>query len=125
MGDIINMARVRKPLVEAEPAHPADNLSFLKCRKPKGTGIDYWNVDSVGSYSADCAKGVELGREFVAYIGRHPTNGNAVLLGWIVSDMVKRNAASGRLSGIELGFLRHIGRCAMETAVAMYQREEP
>src|SRR5688500_12283587 len=82
-------------------AHPADDISFMKRRKPRGTGIDYWSVEATGHYDLDCTEGKELAREYLTYIGQHPTYGNATLLGLIVRDMVEKHV-DGRLSGVEI-----------------------
>ncbi|MGH6792382.1 MAG: hypothetical protein ACRECF_06555, partial [Methyloceanibacter sp.] len=64
-----------KWLYETVP-HPTDALSFMKKRKPRGSGINYWDVDATD----DCGKGKELAREYLAYIGQYPTVFNATLL---------------------------------------------
>ncbi|TIO26946.1 hypothetical protein [Mesorhizobium sp.] len=98
------------PKVPRAP-HPADDLSFMSKRPREIGGIDYWQVETTGSYGADCDKGHALGREYLDYIGSHPTNGNATLLGCIVGDMVALRA--GKLTGIEIGFLRQVNELAM------------
>jgi hypothetical protein len=99
--------------------HPADDLSFMKRRAPppRGSGIDYWDVDVTGCYGADHEKGEKLAREYLTYIGQHPTVGNATLLGCIVNDIVKRVGDVGRLDGVAVGFLRGINKAALLTAV--------
>ena len=122
MSNVVNLAEARRkppPVAPPKLPHPADALSFMKFRKPKGSGIDYWIVAPTGDYSADYAKGSELGREFLAYIGQHPTNGNTTILTPIVSDMMKRVAPCGRLSGIEIGFLNCVNEVAMVAANAI------
>lgn len=96
-------------------------LSFMKRRKPRGSGINHWNVTATGPYSEDCEIGRELGREYLAYIGKYPTVGNATLLGCIVNDMVHGLGDQGRLSGIEIGFLAEVNRAAMALAAYMPQ----
>ncbi|MER9169868.1 hypothetical protein NKI12_21295 [Mesorhizobium australicum] len=93
--------------------HPATDLSFMRVIDPEGTGINYWTVESAGSYGADWKKGHELGREYLDYIGHHPTNGNATLLGCIVNDMMVQRKNGGKLSGVELGFLQEVNKYAM------------
>ena len=44
MNNVVPFKTKGKP---KEP-HPADDLSFMRCRKPKGTGIDYWVVEFDG-----------------------------------------------------------------------------
>lgn len=69
--------------------HPAADLSFMRFRKPRGTGIDYWIVEATGSYSNDYSKGKKLAVEFMSYVAKNNTYGNATLLAQIVSDMVR------------------------------------
>lgn len=121
MSNVVKLADVRKQR-RGKPAHPADDLSFMKLRKPRGSGIDYWAVEASGDYSADCDKGNELGREYLAYLGQHPTVWNASLLNCIVHDMVSQRAG-GRLTGIEIGFLSRVNEYAMATAAALVERE--
>jgi hypothetical protein len=108
---------------EHKEPHPADDLSFMRRRKPKGTGIDYWVVESTGSYETDCKKGRRLGVEFLSYVAENNTYGNTTLLTQIVSDIVDHaaqqsevKAGERRLSGIEIGFLNVVGRCASAAA---------
>ncbi|MER9174594.1 hypothetical protein NKH72_13475 [Mesorhizobium sp. M0955] len=99
------------PEIHRRAAQHADDLSFMQTRTPKGSGIHYWQVETTGNYSADWEKGLALGREYLGYLGSHPTYGNANLLGWIVGDMVAQR--DGKLTGIELGFLRQVNERAM------------
>ena len=108
MTNVVQFKRRKEP-------HPADDLSFMEMRKPKSTGINYWKVEASGNYAADCEKGKMLAREYLAYIGQHPTVFNATLLGSIVDDMVKR-AEDKRLDGVARGFLKGINGAAMITA---------
>ena len=103
--------------------HPADDLSFMRSRKPKGTGIDYWVVEATGNYSNDYSKGKKLAVEFMRYVAENNTYGNTTLLAQIVSDMVdqaaqrpKGKAGASRLTGLEIGFLNTVGRCANAAA---------
>jgi hypothetical protein len=105
-----------KPARQRAAHHPADDLSFMKRWMPRGTGVDYWNIEATGRYDLDCEKGKELAREYLAYIGQHPTFGNATLLGCIVGDMAGRVADRGRLSGVEIAFLQCINEAALFTA---------
>lgn len=92
--------------------HHADALSFMGRRsRAVGGGINHWFVEGTGSYSGDCEKGAELAREYLVYIGQHPTVGNATLLGCIVSDMADHPA-----KGLKIGFLRVVNEYAMATA---------
>ncbi len=96
-------------------AHFAEALSFMRKRKPRGTGIDYWCVEPSGSYGSDCATGAKLATEYLEFIGKHPTVGHATLLNCIVRD-IHENAGRRGLSGIEVGFFRQINEFAMVAA---------
>lgn len=111
MSNIIELSHARDRRRGKVPHH-ADVLSFMKRRKPRGTGIDYWAVKSSGNYSRDYELGRALGREYLAFIGRYPTNGNATLLNCIVRDMADR----GRVGGLEFGFLNCVNEYAMFAA---------
>lgn len=96
--------------------HPAIDLSFMRVKtKEEGGGIDYWDMQSAGAYrgttnySADCATGRDLAREYLDYIGKHPTNGNATLLGCIVLGMIEKQAAKG----LVLGFMGGVNDYSM------------
>lgn len=97
-------------------AHPADDLSFFKLRKPKGTGIDYWDVTPSGNYGADCNTGTALAEEYLAYIGANPTVGNGTLLTCIVREMIDQAKAGQPWSGVHVGFLAEVNRYAMAAA---------
>ncbi|WP_275790469.1 hypothetical protein [Pararhizobium gei] len=90
--------------------HPALDLSFM-CPRKVGCGMIYWNVETTGSYTEDCKLGGQYGTEFLTYIGRHPTNGNATLLGCIVADMDGHPA-----TGLKIGFMAEVNRYAMGLA---------
>src|SRR5437868_2384049 len=62
--------RPKKPKKPKEP-HPADDLSFMKTKKLRGIGIDYWDVPVVGHHLADWQIGEHLAKEYLAYIGKH------------------------------------------------------
>jgi hypothetical protein len=96
--------------------HHADSLSFMRRRKPAGSGIEYWTVEASGSYSLDCNCGRQLAHEYLKFIGNHPTNGNATLLGCIVNDMLIKRAEAKKLSGLEIGFLMEVNKYTMATA---------
>ena len=116
-----NVVQLRPGRDGREIPHHADTLSFMERRKPRGSGVNNWNITATGQYSQDCETGRELAREYLAYIGQYPTVGNATLLGCIVRDMVKRVDDSGRLSGVEIGFLAEINRAAMTLAAYVPQ----
>ncbi|RVD64717.1 hypothetical protein [Mesorhizobium sp. M7A.F.Ca.ET.027.03.2.1] len=104
--------------------HEADTLSFMH-RKPRDVGgVNYWNVEATGYFGKDCDKGHELAREYLDFIGRYPTNGNATLLGCIVNDMCRvrqeeRKPSGNHLTGVEIGFLGEVNRYTMATMVAV------
>lgn len=107
-------------------AHPADDLSFMASKKPRGSGIDYWIVEGTGGYGTDFAKGAELAEEYLSYLAKNPTNGNATLLGCIVNSMIARPEVQekGRLTGIEIAFLDVVNRHALAAALILerYQK---
>jgi hypothetical protein len=113
MTNVIALASARAARQKGVKAHPVDDLSFMARRVLKGTGCDYWKVESTGNYTGDCAMGRKLAKEYLAYIGEHPTNGNATLLGCIVNDMMSRVEDRGRLGGIEIAFLATVNESAM------------
>ena len=96
-----------------KPSRAGDDLSFMRQRKRRGTGFDYWVVTETGDYSAVWELGKALAAELLSYVGRHPTHHNAALLSLIVSDM---NKGGTSLGGIEIAFLAEIMRYAMSTA---------
>src|SRR5664279_3650473 len=98
------------------PTHHAEALSFMQVRKKRGTGIDYWIVESSGKYGVDCDKGGQLADEYLTYIGEYPTVGNATLLNCIVHEMIDRAKAGEPWTGIHVGFLRGVNDYAMVTA---------
>ena len=119
MTNVIQLKRVRKE--HRKDPHPAEDLSFMKRRKPRGSGTNYWNVDPTGHWSADYETGKELAREYLTYRGRYPTGGNATLLGCIVNDMVKRVGNDSRLDGVAVGFLSVVNEAALLTAAYLPQ----
>ena len=106
-------------LPKIKEPHPATALSFMRIRRPEGTGIDYWIVESAGNYAADYDKGLALGQEFLDYIGKHPTVGSETLIACIVGNMP--GCRTGKLTGLELGFLRAVSRYAMMAASAIHE----
>lgn len=111
-----------RAVLSVTPIHTghADDLSFV-IRALDGAGFDYWNVESTGDRSADRELGNRLGVEFLDYIGKHPTNGNATLLPSIVNSMMARRTAprtswGQHTTGIEAAFLAAVGGYAMATA---------
>jgi hypothetical protein len=116
MSNIVKLADVRRDAVP----HHADVLSFMKRRKPKGSGINHWAVKPSGNYSRDYEAGRALGGEYLSFVGRYPTVGHSVLLNSIVRDMT----GSGRIGGLEFGFLNCVNDYAMYTAVTLAKLEE-
>lgn len=108
----------RKPRPQPAP-HAADDLSFMR-RKKKGGGIDYWTVKASSSYSADCETGHVLAKEYIAYLAKHPTNGNAYLLGNIVHDVMEQAKSGKGWNGIHTTFFRDINVYAMSMAVGAH-----
>lgn len=101
----------------AMSASHALNLSFVTAKLPKGSGLDCWNAEPSGNYVADCAKGHALGREYLDFIGRHSTSGNALVLGWIVASMIQKAAETGRcFGGLEVGFFKEVNGYVMASA---------
>jgi hypothetical protein len=127
-NEVLDLSAARKARTDSEelvdlsndPTHPVGSLPFVRSRRPHGAGIDYWVVDHStnyrASYRADCETGRALGKQYLAFIGEHPTNGNATLLACIVADMVKYVDHQGQLSGIERGFLWAVNEAAMTIA---------
>ena len=103
----------------ASASPPSDALSFVKRRKSKGGGYDYWSISPSGNYTTGCEAGRLLAAEYLAFIGKYPTAGNATLLNCIVREMVERATSGNGWSGVHLGFIRTINEYAMETAVMM------
>lgn len=95
--------------------HPALDLSFMRTlTRAEGGGIHYWDVATTGSYGTDCERGRNLGEEYLAYIGKHPTNFNLTLLTCIVLDMADHPA-----KGLKVGFLATVNQYAMAAAKVM------
>ncbi|MEF3132989.1 hypothetical protein OS035_16135 [Rhizobium sp. 268] len=84
----------------------------------EGGGIDYWDIQPAGAYrgttnySADRATGRDLAREYLDYIGKHPTNFNATLLGCIVLGMIEKRTPKG----LVLGFMGAVNEYSMTVA---------
>lgn len=100
----------------ASPSHFAEALSFMH-KENGNAGIAYWEVQTTGNYEGDCRRGRDLAEEFTLYVAKHPTYGNMVLLTSIVGAMSERLEALreelsewNRLTGLEIGFLNHLGR---------------
>ncbi|MCT7375466.1 hypothetical protein [Chelativorans salis] len=98
--------------------HPADDLSFMARRKPIGRGVDYWRIHGADSYSGEWEAGAILADEYLAYVGAHPTNGNANLLHCIVEGMFQRPEVQrkGMLTGIEMAFLKRLNDVLLSVA---------
>ncbi len=99
--------------------HHAIDLSFMRLKtKTEGGGVDHWNVATAGPYSEpgnytrDCATGRQIAEELLKYIGKHPTNGNATLLGCITVDMIQKQVPKG----LVLGFMSAVNDYAMTVA---------
>ena len=108
---------------ESQPAStspPSDALSFVKRRKPKSGGFNYWSISSSGNYTADCAAGKLMAAEYLAFIGKYPTVGNATLLNCIVREMVEQATSGNGWSGLHLAFIGAINEYAMATAEMMH-----
>lgn len=99
--------------------HPADDLSFMTPRPRRGSGIDYWLIQPGGSYGDDCETGRRLAEEYLTYIGKHSTVGNATLLTCIVREMIDRAKGGEEWSGVHVGFLAGINEYAMSMAHMM------
>lgn len=54
MSNVVTFPSRALPEPEPKLAHPADVLSFMKRRKPRGGGINYWLVDQTGNYPEKC-----------------------------------------------------------------------
>ncbi|MDR9783831.1 hypothetical protein [Rhizobium redzepovicii] len=99
--------------------HHATDLSFMRIKsKAEGGGVDHWNAltagpySEAGNYTQDCTTGRQIAEEFLKYIGKHPTNGNATLLGCITFDMIQKQAPKG----LVLGFMAAVNDYAMAVA---------
>ncbi|NYT33897.1 hypothetical protein [Rhizobium sp. WYCCWR 11128] len=99
--------------------HHAIDLSFMRLKsKAEGGGVDHWNVTAAGPYSEpnnythDCDTGRQVAEEFLKYIGKHPTNGNATLLGCITLEMIQKQVPKG----LVLGFMSAVNDYAMTVA---------
>lgn len=99
------------------PGHPL-NLSFV-AKRNDGGGLDCWNVMPISSYITACMKGRELGQEYLAFVGQYPTNGNVILLSWIVASMLEKSAAGQNHRGLAVGFFAEINRHAIATAALL------
>jgi hypothetical protein len=104
------------------PSRP-DALSFVTRNPAKIGGFNYWNVATTGNWSGDCEMGAKLGAEFLTFLGKHPTNGNATLLGCIVTSMVDNATAGHRARGAEVAFMKQINDYAMAVAVVVERPE--
>lgn len=113
--NVVSLAERREGITPNVPHH-ADTLSFMKKRKPRGSGIDHWAVKPSGKYGEDCEAGKRLAAEYLTHLGNYPTEGNATLLGCIVRDMIEHAAAGEPWNGVQTGFLIEVNRFAMSTA---------
>lgn len=115
MGEIVHFPdskkkQTPKPL---SPTHHAETLSFMRRRKPRGSGIDYWVVKPTGDGEKDRRKGRELAVEYLKYLRQHPTYGNMTLLNCIVREMMDRSENGEKWSGIHMGFIGKIHELAV------------
>lgn len=108
------------PVIAA--AHPADALSFVRRRQESGH-IDWWAVEDGSDFRADFAMGESMGREYLDFIGRHPTYGHCLLLGHIVAGMAHSLDERGRLGASATGFLRVVNEHAMASATILAMPE--
>jgi len=119
MSNVISFPSRIRP--EPEPApHPTDALSFMKKRRPKGSGINYWLVDRTGNYCEQCERGKQLAAEYLAFIGKYPSVGSECLLSDIVHSMIERAEQGDGWTGVHLGFLFEVNRYAMAMATGMH-----
>ena len=102
--------------------HPADALSFVRRRKESGH-IDWWAVEDGSNFRADFAMGESMGREYLDFIGRHPTYGHCLLLGHVVAGMAHTIDERGRLGASATGFLRVVNEHAMASATILSMPE--
>lgn len=120
MSNVINFPS-RQPPKPERPPHPADALSFLKRRRTKGGGINYWLVDRTGNYREQCERGEQLALEYLAFIGKHPCPGSECLLPDIVRSMIERAEQGDGWTGVHIGFLWEVSRYVMAMAVSMHE----
>lgn len=118
MSNVISFPMARRIDPEAKIPHPTEALSFMKKRRPRGGGIDYWAIDPPSNYSAQCEFGRRLAAEYLAFIGMHPIVGHRGLLSDIVGSMMDRARLGEEWSGVHLGFLEEVNRYAMAMAAA-------
>jgi len=90
---------------------PSDALSFVERRES-----DWTNVPTADSYTGECEIGELLAKEFIAFIGQYPTNGNGALLGSIAIDMEKNGASRGH----KLSFMNTVSKYAMGAAYLLH-----
>lgn len=97
-----------------------DALSFVSKNKGKGGGYFYFDAKPTGSYALDCVKGERLGAEYLAFIGKNPTNGNRSLLQMIVIDIMEKQTTRGLI----VGFMGRVNAAAMSIATDAVQAGE-
>jgi len=99
-------------------ADPLTLLSFVKDLPKRGTGRDFWAVNSTGDYAQDCLLGHAMAAEYLSHVGQG-TNGDVVLLGWIVEAMIERALKEGSPEisrGLRIGFLHTVNQHAIAAA---------
>jgi hypothetical protein len=74
----------------------------------------FWNVESTGSYTKDCALGQQLAIELFLTCDR--TIGWVAFLRWIILDMIAAGPAS-HTKGIQVGFLGEVARAVVHSRV--------
>lgn len=77
--------------------------TWAPVKGPRGE-VNFWSVNGSGDYGQDCADGARMALDVIAEMRRTQNFG---LLGWVVRDM-RRDL----LTGLEVGFLATIARCA-------------
>lgn len=115
-GNVVNLKKYRTALAKKAKPPRFDALSFVTRNKRPVGGYNYWDVTPSGSYGTDCLDGEILAREFLAFIGAHPTNANGTLLNSIVHEMIKQAKAGAEFGGLHIGFLGCVNRFAMAMA---------
>lgn len=78
-------------------------VAWSPVRGPGGR-LNFWAVSGTGNYRDDCSFGASIACDVLAEIRR---TSNYSLLGWVVKDM-----KLGAFSGVEVGFLAAIAKCA-------------
>ena len=124
MSSVIYLSVKRKTakiyLVSVPPRE--DELSFVTWRREgrkRMGGYNYWTVAPTGRHGDDCETGHRLAEEYLAFIGKCPTNGNHTLLTCIVRDMIDQASKGAPWSGVHVGFLAGVNGHAMAMAATL------